>query len=121
MQEGVGYIQLVNCIIIYLSFLTNAPSIELNSSKASAGKELSLSSWCIASLYIYHFTTVVDFSSNKYIEQNRSKSCAGRSWVYPVGESHHYISIFSQLWLTSIREVQWFYWTQVLLVPAEKS
>ena len=34
--------------------------------KAIAGKELSLSSWCIASLYIYHFLTVVDFSSEKY-------------------------------------------------------
>ena len=30
---------------------------------AIAGKELSLSSWCIASLYIYHFSTVIDFSS----------------------------------------------------------
>ena len=28
----------------------------LNSSKAIAGKELSLSSWCIASLYVYHFS-----------------------------------------------------------------
>ena len=36
-------------------------------SKAIAGKELSLSSWCIASLYIYHFSTVIDFSSEKYI------------------------------------------------------
>ena len=33
---------------------TRAPAIELYSSKAIAGKELSLSSWCIAS-YIYHF------------------------------------------------------------------
>ena len=35
----------------------------LNSSKAIAGKELSLASWYIASLYIYHFSAVVDFSS----------------------------------------------------------
>ena len=27
-----------------------------------AGKELSLSSWCIASLYIYQFSTVIDLS-----------------------------------------------------------
>ena len=33
---------------------------------AVAGKELSLSSWCIVSLYIYHFSTVIDFSSEKY-------------------------------------------------------
>ena len=38
----------------------------LYSSKAIAGKESSLSSWCIASLYIYHFSTVIDFSSEKY-------------------------------------------------------
>ena len=40
---------------------------ELNSSKANAGKELSLSRWCIASLYIYHFSSVIDFLSEKYI------------------------------------------------------
>ena len=44
----------------------SALAIELNSSKAIAGKELSLSSWCIASLCIYHFSIVVDFSSEKY-------------------------------------------------------
>ena len=43
-----------------------ALAIELNSSKAIAGKELSISSWCIASLYIYHFSTVVNFPSEKY-------------------------------------------------------
>ena len=41
-------------------------AIELYSSKAVAEKELSLSSWCIASLYIYNFSTVIDFSSEKY-------------------------------------------------------
>ena len=44
----------------------SALAIELYSSKTFAGKELSLSSWCIASLYIYHFSTVIDFSSKKY-------------------------------------------------------
>ena len=33
---------------------------------ATDAKELSLSSWCIASLYIYHFSTVTDISSEKY-------------------------------------------------------
>ena len=32
----------------------SALAIELNSSRAIAGKELSLSRWCTASLYIYH-------------------------------------------------------------------
>ena len=45
---------------------SSALAIELYSSKAIAEKELSLSSWCIASLYIYHFSTVIDFSSEKY-------------------------------------------------------
>ena len=43
----------------------NVLAIELYSSKTIAGKESSLSSWCIASLYIYHFSTPVDFSSKK--------------------------------------------------------
>ena len=49
-----------------LDYKSNALATELYSSKAIAGKELSLSSWCIASLYIYHFSTVADFSSEKY-------------------------------------------------------
>ena len=49
-----------------LNYKPSALAIELYSSKAIAGKELSLSSWCIASLYIYHFSTVIDFSSEKY-------------------------------------------------------
>ena len=44
----------------------SALAIELYSSKAIAGKELSLSSWCIASLYIYHFSTVIGLPSEKY-------------------------------------------------------
>ena len=34
--------------------------------KAIAGKELRFSSWCIALLYIYHFSAIIDFSSEKY-------------------------------------------------------
>ena len=51
-----------------LCYKPSAIAIELGSSKAIAGKELSLSSCIlvIASLYIYHFSTVVDFSSKKY-------------------------------------------------------
>ena len=44
----------------------SALAIEVYSSKSIVGKELSLSRWCIASLYIYHFSTVADFSSEKY-------------------------------------------------------
>ena len=49
-----------------LGYKPSALAIELNSSKAIAGKELSLSSWCMTSLYIYHCSTEVDFSSEKY-------------------------------------------------------
>ena len=49
-----------------LGYKPSALSIELNNSKAIARKGLSLSSWCIASLYVYHFSAVVDFSSEKY-------------------------------------------------------
>ena len=45
---------------------TQCFSHELYSSKDIAEKELCLSSWCIPSLYIYHFSTVIDFSSEKY-------------------------------------------------------
>ena len=47
-----------------LDYKPSALAIELYSSKAIAGKELSLSSWCIGSLYIYHFSTVIDFSDH---------------------------------------------------------
>ena len=49
-----------------LGLQASALAIELYNLKAIAGKELSLSSWCIASLYIYHFSTVIDFSSEPY-------------------------------------------------------
>ena len=52
--------------ICTLDYKPSALAIELYSSKAIAGKELSLPSWCIESLYIYHFSTVIDFSSEKY-------------------------------------------------------
>ena len=39
------------------------PAIQL---KAIAEKESSLSNWCIAPLYIYHFSTVIDFPSEKH-------------------------------------------------------
>ena len=54
-----------------LGYIPSALAIELTSLKAIAGIELSLSSWCIASLYIYHFSTVVDFSSKKYSGTSR--------------------------------------------------
>ena len=59
-----------------LGYKPSALAIELYSSKAIAGKELSLSSWCIASLSIYHFSTVFDFSSERY----RGSTLHRNSW-----------------------------------------
>ena len=61
-EDADGETRTLNPLVIKPSAL----AIELYSTKAIAGKELSLSSWCIASLYSYHFSTVVDFSSEKY-------------------------------------------------------
>ena len=44
----------------------SALAIVLNSTEGIARKESSLSSWCSASLYVYHFSTVVGFSSERY-------------------------------------------------------
>ena len=108
--EGVEFIRLAYCFIIYFSFLNCdwllirevqwfcwtqkllvliqkfkvrilKMTIELATTglhsqcsshwaiqlrKPIAGKELRLSSWCIVSLYICHFSTVIDFSSKTY-------------------------------------------------------
>ena len=50
-----------------LDYKLNALEIELYSWKAIARKELSLSGWWIASLYIYHFSTVIDFSTRSSV------------------------------------------------------
>ena len=57
-----------------LGYKMSAIAIELRSSKAIAGKELSLSSWCIVSLYIYHCPTVADFSFEKYSGSTRQRN-----------------------------------------------
>ena len=49
-----------------LGYKPSALAIELTSSKAIAGKELSLSSCRIASLYVDHCSAVADFSAEKY-------------------------------------------------------
>ena len=59
----------------------SALAIQLNNLIAAiAGKELRLSSWCIASLYIYHFSTVVDCSSEKYSGSTGHRN----SWKFTV-------------------------------------
>ena len=50
-------------------------AIELYSSKAIAGKELSLSSWCIASLYIYHQHDSLLIREVQYSTGHRNSWC----------------------------------------------
>ena len=47
-------------------WITNPVLLSLSYTAQLLRSELSLSSWCIASLYIYNFSTVIDFSSEKY-------------------------------------------------------
>ena len=49
-----------------VDYKPSALAIELYSSKTVAVQEPSLCSCCIASLYIYHVSTLVDLSSKKY-------------------------------------------------------
>ena len=69
-----GMSPMVRLELTTLSYKLSTLAIEVTSSKAITEKELSLSSWCIASLYIYHFSTVVDFSPEKYTEGFASSS-----------------------------------------------
>ena len=57
-----------------LDYKPSALAIELYSSKAIAGKELSLSSWCLHHYNFYHFSTVIDFSSEKYSSSTRHRN-----------------------------------------------
>ena len=61
---------------------TQALAIELYSSKAIAGKEFRLSSWWIASLYIYHFSTVIDFSTRSTVVLLDTETPGTRREIY---------------------------------------
>ena len=54
--------------MVLLETRTPGTSREIYSEDADDGTRtrIYLSSWCIALLYIHHFSTVVDFSSEKY-------------------------------------------------------
>ena len=47
----------INCVLLPLNYTAQ---------KSIAFNELSLPSCCFAYLYIYHFSTVINFSSEKY-------------------------------------------------------
>ena len=82
-----------------------------NSSKASAGKEfssVSLSRWFIASLRIYHFSSVIKYLSVKYIvftehryfwyQQRRCNSMRDRRFESPnQHQTHCYKSTVKEL------------------------
>ena len=103
-RELVEFIQLVYCIIIYLSFFN--------------------CDWLlIGEVQLFYWTQKLLLPVEKFIEKVpkvrlelaspelqaqcsidwaiQLKKLLGRSWVYLVGVLHHYIFIISQLWLTS--------------------
>ena len=102
---GVEFIQLVYCIIIYLSFL-NCDWLLI--------REVQWFYWTQELLVpVEKFTVRMPMVSLELATSGLQTQCSshwatgaqklflGRSWVYPVGVLHHYIFIISQLWLTS--------------------
>ena len=103
--EGVEFIQLVYCIIIYLSFL-NCDWLLI--------REVQWFYWTQELLVpAEKFTVRMPMVSLELATPGLQTQCSshwatgaqklwlGRSWVYPVGVLHHYIFIISQMWLTS--------------------
>ena len=103
--DGVEFIQLVYCIIIYLSFL-NCDWLLI--------REVQWFYWTQELLVpVEKFTVRMPMVSLELATPGLQTQCSshwatgaqklllGRSWVYPVGVLHHYIFIISQLWLTS--------------------
>ena len=105
--EGVEFIQLVYCIIIYLSFL-NCDWLLI--------REVQQSYWTqklMVLVAVEKFTVRMPKVRLELATPGLQTQCSshwaiqlkklllGRSWVYPVGVLHHYIFIISQLSLTS--------------------
>ena len=103
--EGVEFIQLLYCIIIYLSF-PNCDCLLI--------REVLWFSWTQELLVtVEKFTVRMPMVRAELATHGLQTQCSchlamhfkmvllGRSWVYPVGVLHHYIFIISQLWLTS--------------------
>ena len=125
-----------------LGYKSSALAIEVNNSKAIAGKELSLSSWCIESFDVFNFSTVVDLSSekkeiysendddgtrtsnpsviNRVLSEKLERYCReGTEFIQVVYCIIIHLSFFNSGGFF-IREAQWFYWTQELLVLVQK-
>ena len=103
--QGVEFIQLVYCIIIYFSFL-NCDWLLI--------WEVEWFSWTQKLLVpVEKFTVRMPMVRLELPTPELQSQCSshwakrtqmlllGRRWVYPVGVLHHYIFIISQLWLTS--------------------
>ena len=101
--EGVEFIQLVYCIIIYLSFL-NCDWLLI--------REVQWFYWTQELLVpVEKFTVRMPMVSLELATPGLQTQCSshwatgarklllGRSWVYPVGVLHHNIFIISQLWI----------------------
>ena len=123
--EGVEFIQLVHCIIIYLSFL-NCDWLLI--------REVQWFYWTQKLLVPAEKFTVrmpkvrLELAtpglqtqcSSHWAIQLKSYCREGVEFIQLVYCIIIYLSFLNCDWLL-IREVQWFYWTQKLLVPVEKS
>ena len=103
--KGVEFIQLVYCIIIYFSFLNCDWLLTREVQWLYCTQELLVP---VEKFKVRMPMVRLELATNGSHTQCSShwaiqlkKLLLGRSWVYPVGVLHHYIFIFSQLWLTS--------------------
>ena len=102
--EGVEFIPMMYCIIIYLSFLNCVwlPIREVLwfywTQKLLVLAEKLTVRMPTVSLQLETLGLQTQCSSHWAIQLK--SSCLGKSWVYPVGVLHHYIFVISQLWFT---------------------
>ena len=103
--KGVEFIQLVYCIIIYLSFLNCDWLLTWEVQWFSWTQELlvPLETFTVRMPMVRLERAIPGLQSHcsSHLSYTPQKLLLGRSWVYQVGVLHHYIFIISQLWFTS--------------------
>ena len=103
--EGAEFIQLVYCIIIYLSFLDCDWLLIREVQRFCWTQKLLVPvkqfTVRMPMVRLEHATPELQTQCSSHWTIQLNKLLLGRRWVYPVGVLHHYIFIISQLWLTS--------------------
>ena len=117
--EGVEFIQLVYCIIIYLSFLNCDWLLIREVQWFSWYQQRNLQWGC---RWWDPNSQLLDYKPSALVIELYTSKCfcwEGCELIQLVYCIILYLSFLNGDWLL-IREVQWFYWTQELLVPVEK-